>query len=232
MGRSSTVAVRPVYSSDWGDADLEARLQRDDIDAAGSYLFTAGALSASRSFVGAVRIGGNRLVIAGFNAQPANDAAIVSLEAAVSADVSSTGLNAITPTLVALFNEKPGIRAAIYTQSPNLTAFAVAGQPLPNLYGSGLLKRTPVALPVVDWSPLQSPHTLLETLRRHTLTSAVLLANRGFLVWSDEPIVKLARFALSLEESASITINARALGGAKPLPSNAFEAMQSSISGD
>jgi len=231
MGRSSTVTVRPVYSSDWGNADPEARLQRDDIDAAGSYLFQAGALSASRSFVGAVRIGGNRLVIAGFNAQSVNDAAIASLED--SAPVAgNSGLSAITPTLVALFNEKPGIRAAIYTQSPNLTAFAVAGQPLPNLYGSGLLKRTPVAIPVVEWLPLQSPHALLETLRQHTLASAVLLANRGFLVWSDEPIVKLARFAVSLEESASITINARALGGAKPLPSNAFEAMQSSISGD
>lgn len=232
MGRSSTVAVRSVHSSDWRNADPEARSQRDDINDAGRYLFTAGALSASRSFIGATRVGDNELVIADFSAKAANNAVVVSLGTAAAVDTGHATFNEIAPTFIALFNEKPAIRSSIFNQSPNLTAFAVAGQPLPNLYGSGLLKRTPVAIPVVEWAPLHEPQALLKTVREHSLTFAVLLANRGFLVWSDEPIVKLARFALSLEESASITINARALGGARALPAGAYEAMQSSISGE
>ena len=225
MGRDNAATVRKRAATEsFAAADVQSA--NEAIDAAGRFLFAAGSLSASRAFVGAIRIPENRLAIARSSLQDGDDSIVVGLNGRLQQYDRPSDLEDIAALAVALFNARPDATVAILTQSPNLTAFAVAQQPLPIVYGSGLLKRTPVALPVTHWLPGQSVTSFEATLRDQPLASAALLANHGFIAWGAESIEKLARFVISLEESASITINARALGGAKPLPAGAYEAMQ------
>lgn len=235
MVQLNPVAARPSPVVAASDADAGIKLARDAIEEAGRYLYELGALSADRTFNAAVRVGIGRLVVAGFQPRDSREAAraiLVDLDSGAIEGDPDAGLREIAASYVALFNAKAHITSAAHTRSPHLAAFAVAHRPLPVVYGTGLLKRTPVPVPVASWAPQLSAASLLAALNAHPLASAVLLANRGVLAWGNEPIARLARFIVSLEEVATIVIQAQALGGARDLPPGAYEAMQSGVAGD
>lgn len=231
----NSVAVAPTLAAAAGNADLEFERAREAIDEAGRYLYQLGALCVARTFNAAVRLSSDRIAIAGF--QPRDSREVAS---AIQVDLASgaiegdpdIGLREIAGSYVALFNAKPQIASAAHTRSPHLAAFAVAHRALPVVFGTGLLKRTPAPVPVVPWTARLSAESLLATLAAQPLAPAALLANRGVLAWGNEPVNKLARFVVSLEEVATIAIRAQALGGARDLPPGAYDAMRSSVAGD
>jgi ribulose-5-phosphate 4-epimerase/fuculose-1-phosphate aldolase len=210
-------------------ADAQCQQARAAIGAAGQYLYELGALSAARTFNAAVRLNaGGEIVVAGFqprDGREANTAIRIDLTTGAIDGDHDADLREIAAIYVALFNAKPQIDSAVHTRSPHLAAFAVAHRPLPVVYGTGLLKRTPAPVPVAPWTARLSAQPVLAALDAHPLAPALLLGNRGVLAWGSEPIDKLVRFVASLEEVATIAIRAQVLGGARALPAGAYEAM-------
>ncbi len=78
------------------------------------------------------------------------------------------------------------------------------------MYGFGLLRKTPDDLPVTRGQKRLDEHAVLEALERNPRSPAVLLANRGVVVFGRDNPVALARVLVSFEESAGIIINATA----------------------
>jgi hypothetical protein len=205
-----------------------ARLQ---ISEAGRLIHDARSLSVGRGYVGAVRLESEGIfVAAGFAlrsaAVPPPAAAFSLQDAQLSAGAPSEPIVFVAPIVAALFRKRPELQSVIYTQSPNLTAFAVARRPLPVVYGFSLLRKTPDDLPVTRGQQRLDQHAVLEALERNPCSPAVLLANRGVVVFGRENPLALARVLVSLEESAGIIINATALGGAQPFPPGAHHAVQ------
>lgn len=209
-------------------ASQRARLE---IGEAGRLIHDTGSLSIGRTFVGAVRAGdGSELVASGFPLRSTSTPPSAALYTVASAQLREGNpdsiIRAIAPVIAGLLNARPEIQSVIYTQSPNLTAFAVARRPLPVVYGFGLLRRTPHDLPVTRGQRQLDSAAVLEALLRNPRSPAVLLANRGVLVFGRDTPIALAKVVVSLEESAGIIINAVALGGVQPFPPGAHEAVQ------
>ena len=231
--RSAMLSNAPPLSVGAVDADLRHALNA--IDEAGRSLFELGLLSATRTFNAAVRTHSQTLIVAGFQPRGGgleSSAVRVDLRSGEIEADDSNDLREFAQVYAALFGLRPEILSAAHTRSPHLAAFAVAHRPLPVIYGTGLLKRTPIPVPVSPWTARLSAHSILATLKAHPRAPALLLANRGVLAWGNEPIDKLVRFIASLEEVATIAVRAQILGGARALPAGAFEIVQNSIDGD
>ena len=202
-----------------------------DVAAGIEHLRERGALSFGRSYAAATRTSEHRLLLV----TRASGASTVEGVHLVDAEHAIPPLPATLAgpfaVLRALLSELTH-RSALFVPAPHLTAFAVAGLPLPIVYGSGLLRRTPEAVPVVPWTDALDPASVLSAVKAHPRSSAVLLARRGVLAYGDESIATLAKFVSNLEESAQLTFNAQLLGGARALPADAFERMQRGIAGD
>ncbi len=195
------------------------------------YLRERGALSFGRAYVAGTRASAHRLVLAARSSGVSATAGAYLIDDESADPVLPATLAGPFAVVRALLDAHP-YRSVLLVPAPHLTAFAVAGLPLPIVYGSGLLRRTPVPLPVVPWTETLEPVSVLAAIEAHPLTSAVLLAHRGVLAYSDEPVAKLAKFVAGLEESAHLTVNAHLLGGARALPPEAYEQMKGGIAGD
>jgi|GEM_PF-2455870 len=226
-------AVIPIENAPAPRKELLPRTQRVrlEISEAGRLIHDSRSLSIGRTYVGAVRLTeSEELVAGGFSLRTSSvppSAAVYAIRTArlVEGEPSPV-IRDIAPVIAALLGARAEVQSVIYTQSPNLTAFAVARRPLPVVYGFGLLRRTPHDLPVTRGQRHLSPEAVLEAIERNPRSPAVLLANRGVVVFGREPLSALARVVTSLEEAAGITINAIALGGACAFPPDAHQAVQ------
>lgn len=118
--------------------------------------------------------------------------------------------------------------AVIHTHSPYTTAFALAHEPLPCVYEAMLRQGVAEEIPVADWAPRGSEESvanIVEELEGHPGAPAVLLANHGLLASGRDPLAA-AGFVVAMEETALLTIQARALGGARGFPAGALEREQ------
>jgi hypothetical protein len=203
-----------------------------DLSAAKEFLLERGVLRRGRPYAAAARGFENRVLLA------ARSAGVRAVELAQLIDASSslpplpTTINRIVVALRDIVTGTRAFRSALFVPAPALSAFAVARVALPIVYGSGLLRRTPHPIPVTAWSEEVDSAEVRRFVESHPGNSALLIANRGVIAYSDEPLSKLAKFVSSLEESAQLTLNAQLLGGARPLPRGAYEQMQQGIAGD
>jgi L-ribulose-5-phosphate 4-epimerase len=127
-----------------------------------------------------------------------------------------------------VYENKPDAQAAIHTHSPRASAFAMAHVPLPCQYEALLRFGVAEDIPVAPWGPRGSDESvryIAETIRAHPHVMAVLLANHGLLAFGPD-IMATAVFISVMEEAAGMTLEAAAVGGAKPFPAGALEAVR------
>ena len=204
----------------------------DDVRAGVNLLIERGVVSRGRAYVGLAKTTADRsLAVARAQGTRATELQHF-IDAGAELPTFPATLKNIAALLRDILANIPTLRSALFVQAPNLSAFAVANVELPIVYGSGLLRRTPHPIAVAPWEPELSAATVLPIIYAHPNNAAVLLAHRGVVAYSDEPISTLAKFVVSLEESAQLTLNAQLLGGARALPSDAYEQMQQGIAGD
>ena len=204
-------------------------LLQAQITAAFKLLRATRALSPSNSSNISVRIPGTqRFVIAGPNI--ASDQTVGESSAAV-VDPDGNhyegrigpGIQEVISVHGAVYRLRPEVGAVIHTHSTNLTSFAIAHRDLPVSHPPLLAWNSIPLLPTTVWAPRYSPAPVLDTLARHPQAAGVLLGNRGTLLFGRDAL-DAARHTVYLEEAAGIAIDAAILGGAKPLPAEAFTA--------
>jgi ribulose-5-phosphate 4-epimerase/fuculose-1-phosphate aldolase len=123
-----------------------------------------------------------------------------------------------------VYQTRASVGAVIHTHAPHITAFAVANQPIPLVYEPLLRFGVTEAVPVVAWAPRgsdQSVNAIIDLVRDHPGLPAVMMANHGALVFHQDSMTT-ARLLATLDEAAELVIQAKALGGAKPLELSAI----------
>lgn len=131
----------------------------------------------------------------------------------------------LTPTVdeiiqmhAAIYRARGDVGAVIHTHSPHITAFAIAGRPIPPVYEPMVRLDVTEPVPVADYGPRGSERSvsnILDVLGPRT--KSVLLANHGVLVF-DRDLDRAVRLVFVLEEAAEFTLKADLLGGARPIP--------------
>lgn len=144
----------------------------------------------------------------------------------------------VTPTnyeIVSMHSEiyrtRPAVGGIIHTHSPHLLAFALANRILPSRYEALLRFGQASPVPVVPWAPRGSERSvgaIIETVKEHPETQAVLLGNHGVLVFASGPH-QAASLLTVLEEAAGAETQAAALGGAVDLPAGALADVRASM---
>lgn len=223
------MAAQPNEFEPFTDSYLAAR---SDVSAGIDFLIERGALSRAQRYAGITRVTADRLIAVARPHGVREQAFSQFFEAKAAALEFPGALNSIVAILREILASFASYRSALFVPAPALSAFAVANLQLPIVYGSGLLRRTPHPIAIVPWERELNPESVLSIVRANPDSAAVLLANRGVVAYSNESFSKLAKFVVSLEESAQLTINARLLGGAQALPPDAYEQMQQGIAGD
>jgi ribulose-5-phosphate 4-epimerase/fuculose-1-phosphate aldolase len=116
------------------------------------------------------------------------------------------GLIEVAPLYVAVHRERPDITSIIHTHSPALSAFAVARRPFALRLEALLPHAGSVdAIPVTRWGTRYEPEPILDTLRAHPGTPALIHGNHGPFVFGRDIGHVFALLAL-LEEAAATTI--------------------------
>lgn len=124
-----------------------------------------------------------------------------------------------------VYRERSDVGAVIHTHSPRATSFALAHQPLPCVYEAFLRFGITEDVPVAQWAPRGSQEAvayIVQQIKEHPTTSALLLANHGILAFSSDPLAT-AQLIIIMEEAAQLTLDARAIGGEQPFPPGALE---------
>jgi L-fuculose-phosphate aldolase len=117
------------------------------------------------------------------------------------------------------------VNAVIHTHSPHVTSFALANKPLPCAYEALLRFGVTEDIPVADWAPRGSQESvtnIVKQIEMHPTVPAMLLGNHGLLAFGHDALY-VAMVIISMEEAAELTLEARMLGGEKPLPADALE---------
>lgn len=130
-----------------------------------------------------------------------------------------------------VYRTRPEVGGIIHTHSPHLLAFAMANRPLPCRYEALLRFGQAAEVPVVPWAPRGSQRSvsgILDALREHPATEAVLLGNHGVLVFGPGPN-ETASLVTVLEEAAEGELAAVTLGGTVDFPAGALEDVQASM---
>ncbi|HVD02917.1 MAG TPA: class II aldolase/adducin family protein [Candidatus Dormibacteraeota bacterium] len=130
-----------------------------------------------------------------------------------------------------VYRARPEVGGIIHTHSPNLLAFAMANSPLPCRYEALLRFGQAEEVPVVPWAPRGSERSvggIVEALREHPATHAVILANHGVLVFGRSPQAAAALVTV-LEEAAEGELAASPLGGAVEFPSGALDEVRAAM---
>ena len=216
---STTGGVKPI-----SEATLAFQAR---ITAAFRLLRETGTLSATNSSNISVRVQGtSRFVIAGPNIAPDqsvgdSSAALVDAEGGHYEGRIGPGIQEVILVHGAVYRLRPEVGAVIHTHSPNLTSLAIAHRDLPVRHAALLRWNAIPLVPTTVWAPRYAPDPVEETLAKHPRASGVLLGNRGTLLFGADAL-DAARHAVFLEEAAGIIIDAEILGGAKPLPADAF----------
>ncbi|MDA8331517.1 MAG: class II aldolase/adducin family protein [Candidatus Dormibacteraeota bacterium] len=143
--------------------------------------------------------------------------------------VQSGDLDPTNAEIVAMHAEvyraRDDVGGIIHTHSPNLLAFAMANRVLPCRYEALLRFGQAVPVPVVPWAPRGSERSvggIIEAIRQHPGTQAVLLGNHGVLAFAASPQAAAALVTV-LEEAAQAELAAEDLGGAQDFPPGALD---------
>jgi L-fuculose-phosphate aldolase len=84
---------------------------------------------------------------------------------------------------------------------------------------------------VAPWAPrgsAKSVSAIIDQVKAHPDTNAVILGNHGVLVFASDPLAT-AQLLTVLEEAAEAELAAVSLGGASSLPETALEAIRESM---
>ncbi|KJE76026.1 class II aldolase/adducin family protein [Ferrimicrobium acidiphilum] len=130
-----------------------------------------------------------------------------------------------------IYKLRPAVGGIIHTHSPNLLAFAMANVVLPCRYEALLRWGQAVDVPVAPWAPrgsAKSVSAIIDQVKAHPDTNAVILGNHGVLVFASDPLAT-AQLLTVLEEAAEAELAAVSLGGASSLPETALEAIRESM---
>jgi L-fuculose-phosphate aldolase len=130
-----------------------------------------------------------------------------------------------------IYKARPEVGGIIHTHSPSLLAFAMANTPLTCRYEALLRWGQATDVPVAEWAPRGSERSvtaILDQVREHPDTKAVILGNHGVLVFASDPIVT-AQLVTVLEEAAEAELAAIGLGGAQSLPNSALQSIRESM---
>ena len=131
----------------------------------------------------------------------------------------------------AVYTARPDVGGVIHTHSPAATTFALAHRALPCRTEALLRFGQAEPVPVVPWGPRGSDVSVrgvIEALRLHPMTGAILLANHGLLAFAADPVAT-GWLVAAIEEAAELELAATALGGAVDFPDGALEAVQASM---
>ena len=210
-------------------ADVSYRTQREDIVLAAQQLVQAGVLSHSGHGNMSTRLPetGQMLLTS------VSHIAHLTLEQLVvvtfDGEVVEGSLDPTTREIVGMhacvYRERPEVNAVIHTHSPRATSFALAHLALPCVYEAFLRFGITEEVPVAAWAPRGSQEAvtyIIEQLQQHPTVPAVLLANHGLLAFSHDAVAT-AQLIIIMEEAAQLTLDARAIGGEKPFPTDALE---------
>lgn len=132
------------------------------------------------------------------------------------------------PLYIGIFTSRPDVKAAFHAHTPYLMAFSTAYRPLHNIHISQPRFGQRDVLPVTRYSPRDDGSPLLETLRDYPEIPGVLHGNHGAFVFGDT-ISEAATRLKFFEAAAQIELLADQLGGARPLPEDAYDDIQRAI---
>ncbi len=172
------------------------------------------------------RLRGERMILTGqgnLRTVEESNLAIVSFDGQVLEGEVEPGVAQVIPMHAAIYRLRAEAGAVIHTHSASVTAFAVAGKPLPVAYEPLLRFGIDEPVPVAEWAPRGSEEavaSLLSRLEPRPMMPAVLLGNHGLLAFGRDPL-EAAQLVVTLEEAAQVALDAVTLGGAKPLPEGA-----------
>lgn len=124
----------------------------------------------------------------------------------------------------AVYRTRPSVGGIIHTHAPHATAFALAHEPIPVVYEPLMRFGMTEPAPVIPWAPRGSNASvrgIIDAVKGNDGVSAVLLANHGVLAFGTSPS-ETAQLLATLDEAAELIIQARSIGGEKPLPPQAF----------
>lgn len=128
----------------------------------------------------------------------------------------------------AVYRARASVGSVMHTHAPHATVFAMAHQPIPVLYEPLMRFGVTEPTPVIPWAPRgsnESVRGIVHAITEEAGVSAVLLANHGVLAFSRTP-AETAQLLATLDEAAELILHAQSLGGAQPLPEQAFVQVQ------
>lgn len=144
-------------------------------------------------------------------------------------EVIKGDLESVTREIVGMhscvYRVRKDVNAVIHTHSPHVTSFALANKPLPCAYEALLRFGVTEDIPVADWAPRGSQESIANIVKQidqHPTVPALLLGNHGLLAFGHDALYA-TMVIISMEEAAEMTLEARMLGGEKPLPTDALD---------
>lgn len=208
--------------------DLGYAAHRESVVEAVGVLTRAGVMSHTGHINFSCRADHHRMLLTAKGRAPEIEAdgfGLVNLDGTVEAGWLEQSTRSIVGMHTAVYSGRPETGAVVHTHSPHMTAFAVAGQPLPCCYEPLVRRGQQESIPVVAWAPRGSEELtrgVAQAVRDRQASSAVLLANHGLLAFGHSPL-DAAKLVVVLEEAAEAAARAAGLGGAKALPENASD---------
>ena len=144
-------------------------------------------------------------------------------------EVVAGKLESVTREIVGMhscvYRARIDVNAVIHTHSPHVTSFALAHKPLPCAYEALLRFGVTEDIPVAEWAPRGSQgigRQHCEADRATSNSTGSASGNHGLLAFGHDALYA-TMVIVSMEEAAELTLEARMLGGEKPLPADALE---------
>lgn len=128
----------------------------------------------------------------------------------------------------AVYRTRDSVGGIIHTHAPHATVFAIAHEPIPVVYEPLMRFGVTEPTPVIAWAPRGSDASvqgIVHAAKSNPGVSAVLLANHGVLAFGKSPL-ETTQLLATLDEAAELILQARLIGGEKPLPTLAFQQIE------
>lgn len=206
------------------------KIQTEEIQHASQTLRQSGMLFRGAHANLSVRVNDNTMVMTSGGDVAnltADDFAEISLNGDVLNGEIAPTMKEIVDMHAAIYRERADVGAVIHSHAPHITAFGLAHKPIPLVYEPLLRYGLTEPVPVAPWAPRgskQSVDGIINYAKQSRGIKAVILANHGVLVF-DENIKAATQLLTTLDEAAELIVSATTLGGAKPLPAEAINAV-------
>lgn len=204
---------------------------RDSVVRAAQGLASSGLLFRGAHANLSARIDGDRMVMTrggSIERLRTEDLAVLDLSGQILNGKMEPTMQEVIQMHAGVYRTRDTVGAVIHTHAPHVTAFGVAHQEIPLVYEPLLRFDVSEPVPVVPWAPRgseESVSAILRLVETHPGLPAVIMANHGVLVFHQTPESTQTLLA-TLDEAAELVILAQSLGGAKPLPDQALEAVR------